>query len=208
MSSGGSDSDSSELDDVVRRAKAGEGAAWARLDQEVRARFRGLVQRSLGNQAGARADQSDVLQETFLKALENFGEFRGNTFPAFCSWCVKILDSQVRLMIRRHHQPGRNLDLDQSLPEGSRVGKGFTESSGDGPSRQAIRSEEVAELLDAIGRLNDDHTTVIRLRNLHELDWDEVAECMGRNKDATRKLWERAMEKLEEEIRLGRGVNR
>jgi RNA polymerase sigma-70 factor (ECF subfamily) len=44
--------------------------------------------------------------------------------------------------------------------------------------------------------LSEDHREVLVLRNLQGLDFEKIAEMMGRSVPATRMLWLRALEKL------------
>src|SRR5947199_97227 len=73
----------------------------------------------------------------------------------------------------------------------------------DTPSQELIRKERELQVADALARLSDDHRTVIILRNLQRLPFDEVARRMGRSRPATQMLWMRAVRKLQECGELG-----
>ena len=49
-------------------------------------------------------------------------------------------------------------------------------------------------------RLSNDHRSVLRLRYWDGLTFPEIGERLGRSPDAVRKLWYRAVERLQEEM--------
>ena len=55
-------------------------------------------------------------------------------------------------------------------------------------------------LATAMTRLSNDHRSVLRLRYWDGLTFPEIGERLGRSPDAVRKLWYRAVERLQEEM--------
>jgi RNA polymerase sigma-70 factor (ECF subfamily) len=147
-----------------------------------------------------RVDPSDLVQETLLKAHQRFGQFRGMTEPELASWLRQILARTVADLVRRHGAAARQLTRQQSLEamaDGSALAiDGLMAASGTSPSEAAERRELGVLLADALAELSPDHREVILLRNLQELDWEQVAAKMGRSADAVRMLWARALKKL------------
>jgi RNA polymerase sigma-70 factor (ECF subfamily) len=68
------------------------------------------------------------------------------------------------------------------------------------PSTQAMRREEADALAEALERLPADYRTVILLRNLEGVAFEEIASRMGRSPSAVRMLWERALVKLSQTL--------
>jgi RNA polymerase sigma-70 factor (ECF subfamily) len=56
--------------------------------------------------------------------------------------------------------------------------------------------EEAVVLADRLAQLAEDYRDVLVLRNLQGLQFDEIAQRIGRSVGATRMLWLRAIEKL------------
>jgi RNA polymerase sigma-70 factor (ECF subfamily) len=54
----------------------------------------------------------------------------------------------------------------------------------------------------AIERLPDDSRLVVLLRHKEHLSFTEIGERLGRSGDAARKLWERAVERLAQEMKF------
>ena len=63
-----------------------------------------------------------------------------------------------------------------------------------------MADERTRAVQDALDRLPEDYAQVLRLRYIEELPFEDVAARMGRTANAVRKLWARAVEKLEEEL--------
>jgi RNA polymerase sigma-70 factor, ECF subfamily len=72
----------------------------------------------------------------------------------------------------------------------------FVAGHASSPSRAAQRRETAVVLADALAELSPDYREVIVLRSIEELDWDKVAEKMGRTRNAVRVLWARALKQL------------
>ncbi len=64
------------------------------------------------------------------------------------------------------------------------------------PSRAAEQRERSVILADALAALGDEHRRVVVLRDIEQLEWEQVARRMGRTPGAVRMLWVRALEKL------------
>jgi RNA polymerase sigma factor (sigma-70 family) len=71
---------------------------------------------------------------------------------------------------------------------------------GQSPRALAAVREETAELEAAIGRLPDDYRQAIRLRSIQRLSFAEVGQRLGRSAKASRKLWVRAIARLQKEL--------
>ena len=68
------------------------------------------------------------------------------------------------------------------------------------PSTEAMANEKIELLQSALAKMPEDFAAVIRLRNLEELTFNEIAERMGRSYNAVAKLWQRAIVQLEQQL--------
>ena len=71
---------------------------------------------------------------------------------------------------------------------------------GASPSECAALADETLRLAAALTTLPEDYQTVIALRNLERLPFDEVAKRMERSRPAAQMLWMRALKKLSEQM--------
>ncbi len=153
----------------------------------------------------AKADASDVVQETLLKAHLGFDEFRGMSEAELVAWLRKILARNLADLARRHRRVAardlaRERSLDQVLDDSSRALGTLIAAAGSSPSASAQRRELSVVLADALSDLSEDHRQVIVLRNLEECGWSDIAARMERSPEAARLLWVRALKQLKGRI--------
>ncbi|MFM9059990.1 MAG: RNA polymerase sigma factor, partial [Planctomycetaceae bacterium] len=67
------------------------------------------------------------------------------------------------------------------------------------------RREEAAVLNEVLARLPNDYQRVIRMRYWNGLTFHDIAPHLGRSPDAVRKLWYRAVERLQAELAAADG---
>jgi RNA polymerase sigma-70 factor (ECF subfamily) len=177
-----------------------EGAARDRLLESYRNYLRLLARTWIEGPLRAKADPSDIAQETLVSAHQHFGEFRGKSERELAAWLRKALVRNLLNVNRRYRTESRRLDrelsLEAALDRSSRALHDLLPGKGTSPSGAAQRRELGVQLADVLEELPPDHREVIVLRNLQELDWDEVAQRMRRSNDAVRQLWIRALANL------------
>src|SRR5262249_33773332 len=144
---------------------------------------------------------AEVVQETFLEAHRDFGQFQGTTEGQFLAWLRQVVATNLANLLRRYlGTQGRDvrlerqlaLDLDQSSSNLNLVPAAPQNT----PSQQAARREQAVLLANALGRLPPDYREVMVLRNLQGLSFPEVAGRMGRTVDSVEKLWARGLAQL------------
>ena len=74
--------------------------------------------------------------------------------------------------------------------------KNLVAAPGPSPSEGAEQRELSVMLADALAELEPEDREVVILRNLQELDWNEIAARTGRSPDAARMLWTRALQRV------------
>lgn len=187
----------SELIGDARRAQPG---ALDRLLEAYRDYLILLARGWIGVSLQGKADPSDLVQESLLGAQRQFGQFRGGTEVELAAWLRQILARRVADLARRFRtaarQVSRERSLQQMLGNSSQALDRLLVASGTSPSQAAARRELGVVLADALAELSDDHREVIVLRNIEELDWEEVARRLGRSPGAVRTLWARALARL------------
>ncbi len=67
------------------------------------------------------------------------------------------------------------------------------------PSSQAVEREQAKAIHRALSHLPDEYRQVIVLRCLEDRSFEEIGPLMNRSPDAARKLWSRAMKRLQQE---------
>ena len=148
-----------------------------------------------------KADASDVVQDTLLKAYERFGQFQGQTEAELMAWLRQILARNLADLVRRYRisegrNVGRERSLEAALDASSAALGSLVAGENSTPSQSAQRRELGVVLADALASLTVDYREVIVLRSIEEREWDEIAQRMGRSPGAVRMLWTRALQQL------------
>jgi RNA polymerase sigma-70 factor (ECF subfamily) len=187
--------------ELLSLARAGDGCARGRLLEQYRGYLVLLARLQIGRRLQGKADASDLVQETFLEAHRDFGQFQGQSEVELAGWLRRILATNLANLVR-HYLGTRRRDvrlerqLAAEVDESSRALEGQLAANLSSPSQQAARRELAVLLADALERLPDDHREVIVLRHLEGLTFPEVAGRMGRSVDVVKKLWPRALGRL------------
>jgi RNA polymerase sigma-70 factor (subfamily 1) len=161
-------------------ARQGDSAALEGLLESYRNFLRLLAQTAIDVSLQGKADPSDLVQETLMKAYRQFMQFRGNTEVELTAWLRKILVRALADLVRQYkvsaaRKVTRERSLEQVMNDSSNAAKQIIASSVESPSSAAERREMGVLLADALAELSPDYQQVIRLRNIESLDWPEIA---------------------------------
>src|SRR4051812_46516250 len=186
---------------LVERARAGDAHALADLLGLYRNYLLLLARVHIDTNLQAKADPSDLVQETCLMAARDFPQFRGETEAEFIAWLRQILANSGAAMIRRFKKAGSR-DVDREERFGHTLDRSSTALSqllaerSNSPSRIASRREAAVVLADALAKLPDEYREVLTLFHLEGLSIDEIATRMARTGASVRGLRTRAAIKL------------
>lgn len=193
----------SNVEELIKEARAGDGATLGRLLESYRNYLRLLAQIEIGRRLQGKVDASDVVQETFLEAHSHFPAFLGQAEGQLTQWLRAILAGTLANVIRRYlGTQARDLrlerdlaaDLDQST---CALGQLLIDPHSS-PSEQAQRGEQTLLVAEAMSCLPKDYQTVLMLRHMEELTFPQVAVRMGRTVDSVEKLWLRGLTRLKQ----------
>jgi RNA polymerase sigma-70 factor (ECF subfamily) len=185
---------------LIEHARHAQPGALDRLLESYRHYLRLLARTGIDVSLRGKADPSDLVQETLLKAHQNFPEFRGGSEAELAAWLRQILVRNLTDLVRRYRRAearnvAREQSLEQLLGKSSQALDRFV-ANGSSPSQSAQRRELGVVLADALAKLPADYREVIVLRSLEELEWKDVAAQMKRTQGAVRLLWARALKQL------------
>jgi RNA polymerase sigma-70 factor (ECF subfamily) len=192
-------------------ARAGSREAMGQALEAYRAYLLLVANRQIDPDLRAKGSASDLVQETFLEAHRDFGQFKGESGDELQAWLRQLLLNNLANFTRRHRntdkrQVSREVALSVETPSGS-VDRGLMAEISS-PSGQAMAAERVQALEGALDRLPEDYRTVINWRYKEGRSFEDIARMMQRSENAVRKLWFRAIERLQEELRGPDGESR
>lgn len=189
---------------LIRSAREGDAHALGLLLESRREALRRAADHQLRGKILARVDASDVVQQTFLEASRTFRDFQGGAEPELAAWLRQILQNKLAAAVRdnvqlRKRDVRRECPIDESpsdAPGPMQLDAGIST-----PSVRAIRAEETTALLRAIAELPEDQREAVRLRHLENRPLAEIAEILGRSRDATAGLIKRGVQALRDRMK-------
>jgi RNA polymerase sigma-70 factor (ECF subfamily) len=181
-------------------ARGGSADALGRVLDLYRPYLLQVANGELDPQLHAKLGPSDIVQETFLEAQRVFERFRGDSAEELRAWLRAILLNKVGTHTRHYRatakrQLGKEIGLG---PAGDRQAD-LTDMVPT-PSSLAVQKERVLALAQAVQRLPENYRQIVSWRQAENLSFEEMASRLGRSVEAVRKLWWRAIQKLQQEL--------
>jgi RNA polymerase sigma-70 factor (ECF subfamily) len=186
---------------LLLAAQAGSNSSLGQLLQGYKEYLNLLADEELGSAIKVKASASDLVQDSFLEAKRDFGQFTGRSTEEFQAWLRRLLLNNVANVIRSYQgtekrdisreTPASRCDLNTARPL---VGESRTASS------IVMKNELLDELQSAIQKLPGHYQDVIRWRNYDRASFEDIGQRLERSTEAARKLWVRAVELLQQEL--------
>jgi RNA polymerase sigma-70 factor (ECF subfamily) len=179
---------------------------WGLTLESYRGRLRKEAKvRARGGAIGP-TDVSDLVQETYLKALTKEDQHRGTSPGELWVWLRAILLNLIRDLVRRKNVPivGNPRSLDQPQDDSSARRGPEPVSDVSTPSQKCVKKEEISLMLEAMQELPEDQRTAFRMKHMEGLSVREIAQRMDRPLDTVPPLLYRGMKSLRE--KLGQGT--
>lgn len=192
----------------LEQARIGDAVALGQLLEPYRRYLKLLARVQIGQRVQGKADESDLVQETFLDAHRGIASFRGETEAELIEWLRVILAAKLADLLRRYlGTKQRNVALEQEIGDGfdrstAMLGAGLV-SPESSPSQRASRHEEAVRLANGLAELPADYREAIVLRNIEGLPFAEVAQRMGKTVNSVEKLWLRGLAALRKQLESG-----
>src|SRR3990172_6106637 len=186
---------------LVSRAKSGEQEAFralvVRYQRKVYAVALGIVKDP---------DLAwDVSQEAFVRVHRGLDGFKGES--AFSTWLFRITTHLSIDAVRRERRAQKD-DLDD-LREAdlSDAGEGILATAlGTDPRENALRRELAGKMEAALAALPEKHRTILVLRELEGLSYEELAERLGIHKGTVMSRLFHARKKMQAALREYAGL--
>jgi RNA polymerase sigma-70 factor (ECF subfamily) len=157
-----------------------------------------LARGQLDRELRAKLDPADVVQQTLLKAHQNWDQFRGSSEAELAAWLRSILTRHVADVARKFDlcRGGREQSLEAALGQSEARPEEWLNVEQTSPSGRFEREEQLLRLAEALASLPDDQRMALELRYLRGLAIFEVAREMGRSPAAIGGLLYRGLRTL------------
>jgi RNA polymerase sigma-70 factor, ECF subfamily len=180
-----------ETNDDFDLVQAGRNGDVAAFEQLVKRYDRTLLRIAL-SVTHNREDSQDVVQETFLKAYQHLGDFRGDS--KFSTWLIRITVNQSLMKLRRQRAI-REESLDEDFGTDEDVLPREVIDWAPDPEQLYRTSELRRILIKTIEELPPILRTVFVLQDLEGLSTDQTAEALNLSQSAVKsRLWRARMQ--------------
>lgn len=168
---------------LVEQVRRGDHGALGRLLEQSRDQLFNVCLRMVGH----RDDAAELTQEAMLKIIEHIDDYNGSS--AITTWMVRIA-MNLSISHLRRQKLRRAASLDAPLSSNtSRDGHAGDQAWSllsqmedlrePDPATSVEEREEMAHLIEAMDRLDEEFRSVLVLRDLQDMDYQEIAEILA-----------------------------
>lgn len=174
-------------DDLLRRLRAGDEAAFAALVREYQPRLLRLAE-SIG---ASRAVAEEIVQDVWIAVLRGIDRFEGRS--SFKTWLFRILVNRARTTAGREHRTVSVADLgaDEAF-DGTGAWASPPVHWSDQVDDRLVASDLAARVVDVLPSLPEAQRQVVVLRDVEGLPAADVADLLGITDGNQRVLLHRA----------------
>ena len=160
---------------LLRRVHAGDRGALGELLTAYQPRLYHMALRMVSNAD----DAAELTQDAVLKAIKHVDSF--NAEARFSTWLMRILMNQAISHLRKR-KLRKTVSLDQSAtdnPASPTLGAGLSADREPGPDQRVENKDQIERLLNALEGIDPALRSVILLRDLQEMDYQQIAETLA-----------------------------
>ncbi len=209
MTSWGSDKPSDYERDLIAKVIAGDHDALAELFSQHRDRLWRMISFRLDPRLHGRVDADDVLQESWLAAVQRIDHFLADASRSIFVW-FRLIASQTLIDVHRRHlgTQKRNAAMEFS------INRGWSSDSTSSalsfhllghltsPSQAALREELSNQLQQSLASMNEIDREVLALRHFEQLSNKETAQILGISAQASSDRYMRALGRLKNVLQI------
>ena len=153
---------------LIKKAREGNVPAFEELIRNYQQMVYNIALRMCGNED----DASDIAQETLIKIFRSIRDFKGDS--KFSTWIYRITTNVCLDYLRKNKKnAGRFINPEFETDDGSLEVE--IKDPAPQPEEVAERKEVQRAVQEAIDKLSEDHRTVIVLRDINNLSYEEIA---------------------------------
>jgi RNA polymerase sigma-70 factor (ECF subfamily) len=187
---------------LVRQAGNGDREALDQLFARALPRLRALLAVKAGPALRQRAELDDLIQEAYAEALRQFANYTWQGDDSFFRWLATIavhrLQNLARVERAGKRDPRREVPMVGPETAARQGGVSDAADPAPGPRTLTVGAEAGDVVRSAIARMSEADREVIVLARLEGLPLQEVAQRIGRTRNATALLLSRALRKLKD----------
>jgi RNA polymerase sigma-70 factor (ECF subfamily) len=184
---------------LLEKARSGDEEALSRVFEKHRRRLAVLIHYKLSPQTRRFCDVEDLVQETHLRAFRDISRFTYQSPGSFLRWLSSIADHAI---IDRLRYQNRECRAGEEIPFRSASNPAGPEPADTKtPSRLLSQQQGVERLLRRLDLLPEDYRQALILAKIEGLATSEIAERLGKSREAVALLVFRALKRYRELVK-------
>jgi RNA polymerase sigma-70 factor (ECF subfamily) len=187
---------SGQVDEWLSRARGGSQSALGLALEAGRKYLLLVANRALDDKLRAKFGASDLVQDTYLEAHRDFGQFRGETQAEFYRWLLGILAHRLANSVR-HYRYTKQRDVGRELPaESIEAALSRIEDEAATPGALFLARDEARRVQMALERMDEHFRSALVERTWRGDSFAQIAARRDCTPEAARKLWARAVRQM------------
>jgi RNA polymerase sigma-70 factor (ECF subfamily) len=174
--------------ELIRLSQEGNGEAFGQLVERYKIKVFSLAYGWTQNRTAA----DDLAQEVFIKAYFSLPRFRSKS--EFGTWLYRIAINHIKDYLRKNKRKLKEVSLDQL------GGIDLTAENVSSREEEKTGEERKALVQAALQRLPEKHRTILTLRDIQGLSYEEIADILGLSQGTVDSRLFRARKKLREKL--------
>ncbi len=175
---------------LIEQSLAGRSEAFG----ELVVRYQDRLYNTLVKVLGSHDDARDAAQDAFVQAFQKLSSFQGNS--AFYSWLFRIAVNAAISQKRKSKRFPQSVEAARD-----KSGAEPVDPHPEGRPGHAMETAERQQLVrDALAQLPDEYRTVLVLKEIEGLRYEEIAEAVGCPIGTVRSRIHRARQELREKL--------
>jgi RNA polymerase sigma factor (sigma-70 family) len=154
--------------ELVAKAKAGDQSSFEILMKRYHDSIFYMVLKMVHN----RDDAEDLTMEAFGKAFNNISNYSADY--AFSTWLFKIATNNSIDFIRKKKFKTTSIERTSDTEEGETIPITVKDNTAN-PEESMVKDQRAAKIREAIEKLSPKYRSLIELRYLEELSYEEIA---------------------------------
>ena len=179
---------STEEDELIRLSLEGHSEAYGQLVQ----RYQDRLYSAMLHVVGSPDEAEDVVQDSFVQAYIKLNTFQGNS--RFFTWVYRIAFNNALSRRRRRRS-------DMSIEQSRESSGGEPEDRNEAPDEPMLRNERIAMVKAAMRRLTEEHRSILILREMQDMAYEDIAEILEINIGTVRSRLSRARNQLHDYLK-------
>ncbi|HMP77864.1 MAG TPA: sigma-70 family RNA polymerase sigma factor [Pirellulaceae bacterium] len=176
---------------LIAETLAGDCQAFGRLVAKYQDRLLGSMCAMVRNES----DAQDIVQDALVMAFRKLHLFSGRS--SFYTWLFQVARN---VAISKLRSQKRTVSLDGSPHDSANGGPMTVEDRGPSPEDHLRREEDVELLRAALCRLSEEFRAILVLREMDDMDYEQIAEVLEIPVGTVRSRLHRARAQLRVEL--------